>query len=206
MMVGKFEAYFETLIIGERFKRGVYRPCIETIPSSTVAGFFRENLGIPNLTGVGLIDSGSYERKWIVVSLFDEALHGVSMPVETEYLAPRDGEVRAHLYVSWDDSLNHLKTIKRLPVVMGAWRYKGFGRGVLSFVELYEPEIRPIELKTRLTEKAAKVLGVRRVLAPVYGYLFDSTGPATGRWVRSLFEGSILEGPDFLGEAYRYDT
>jgi hypothetical protein len=205
-MVGRFEVRFTTLIIGERFKRGIYRPCIETIPSSTIAGFFRENFGIHGATGVGGIDSDSYERKWAVAGLFDEALHGVKFPIETEYLAQRNGGIRATLYLRWQESLEYLKEVKQLPVAMGAWRHKGFGRGLLSFVEVFEPTIRLIELKTRLTRPAAQALGVHRVLAPVFGYLFETTGPVTGRWVPSLFEGSIVEGPDFLGETHRYDT
>jgi hypothetical protein len=205
-MIGRFEARFTTLIIGERFKRGTYRPCTETIPSSTVAGFFRENFGIPDAIGVGRIDSGSYERKWAVAGILDKALHGVKFPIETEYLGQRDDGIRVTLYLRWQESLQSLKQIKLCPVVMGAWRNKGFGRGFLSFAELLEPTIQLTELRTRLTQTAAQALGVHRVLAPVFGYLFEATGPTTGRWVPSFFEGSVVEGPDFLGETHRYDT
>jgi hypothetical protein len=204
-MIGRFQARFANLIIGERFKRGIYRPCVETIPSSTVAGFFRENFGIPDTTGAGRIDSSSYERKWVVAGTLDEALHGVKLPIETEYLAQRNGGIRVTLYLGWQKSLESLKHTKDCPVVMGAWRNKGFGRGFVSFKELIEPTIRLTVLRTRLTQTAAQALSVRRVLAPVYGYLFEATGPITGRWVPSLFEGSVVEGPDFLGEAHRYD-
>jgi hypothetical protein len=205
MKIARFDANFSSLIIGERFKRNVYRPCIETVPSSTIAGFFRENFGIQDAVGVGRIDSASYQRRHVVVSLCDNALDGVSMPIETEYLVPRNGAVRASLYLLWHEQLDFLKAVNGLPVAMGAWRNKGFGRGILSFRGFVDYWIGPVELRTRLTERAGAALGVRRILAPAYGYLFESTGPATGRWVRSLFEGSIVEGPDFLGERYRYD-
>lgn len=128
------------------------------------------------------------------------------MPIETEYLAPRNGAVCASLYLLWDERFGFLKDIKHLPVVMGAWRYKGFGRGTLSFCNSFEPRIIALELKSRVTERAAKALGICRILAPVYGYLFESTGVAAGQWARSLFEGSIVEGPEFLGESYPYDV
>lgn len=205
MKIAGFDAHFSSLIIGERFKRRLYRPCIETVPSSTITGFFRENFGIQDAVGVGQIDSASYQRRRVVVSSFDNALDGVSMPIETEYLVPRNGAVRASFYLLWHDQLDFLKSVNDLPVAMGAWRNKGFGRGVLSFRGLVDYRVGPVELRTRLTESAGKALGVRRIVAPAYGYLFEPTGPATGRWVRSLFEGSIVEGPDFLGERYRYD-
>jgi hypothetical protein len=206
MKIAQFEADFASLIIGERFKRAVYRPCIDSIPSSTIAGFFRENLGVQDAVGIGRIDSASYQRRHVVASLFDNALDGVSMPIETECLVPRNGTVRASLFLLWHDDLDFLKTVKDLPIAMGAWRNKGFGRGTLSFHGLVDFRVTAVELRTRLTERAASALGIRRVVAPVYGYLFEPTGTAIGRWVRSLFEGSVVEGPDFLGERYRYDV
>jgi hypothetical protein len=206
MAIAKFEAFLESLIIGERFKREIYRPCLETIPSSTIAGFFRENLGLMDAMGVGIFQPGSYERRWTVGALTDKALQGASLPIETEYLAPVNGLIKASIYLVWNGPESCLASVRDMSVVMGAWRYKGFGRGRLSFRMVFDPPIVPVTMKTRLTAKAAAALGVRRVIAPVFGYLFESTGPLTGHWTRSLFEGSVVEGPEFLGERYIYDV
>lgn len=206
MRVARFAARFASLIIGERFKRGTYRPCLETIPSSTIAGFFRENFGFADAAGVGIMQPGSYRRLWTTGSLWDKALQSVSLPIETECLAPVDGEIQASIYLAWDKPETPLAVIQEMPVVIGAWRYKGFGHGILSFRELSNPLIVPVTMQTRVTEKAASALGVRRVIAPAFGYLFESTAPLTGHWARSLFEGSVVEGPDFLGRRHPYDV
>ena len=43
----------ESIIIGERFKGGILRPCQTTIPSSTIDGAFKHYLGI-EVKAVGL--------------------------------------------------------------------------------------------------------------------------------------------------------
>jgi hypothetical protein len=43
-----------------------------------------------------------------------------------------------------------------------------------------------------------KEFGIREVLRPIYGYLFEPEGIAGGKYVLALFEGSVVQGPRCL--------
>ena len=47
------EVNTQAIAIGERIKGGTFRPCIETIPTSTLKGSFRDNFGLIDALAIG---------------------------------------------------------------------------------------------------------------------------------------------------------
>jgi hypothetical protein len=54
------------------------------------------------------------------------------------------------------------------------------------------------ELQTRISEKYTLRFGIEEVIKPIYGYLFEPTNNVSGRYVRALYDGSVIKGYYFL--------
>lgn len=187
----------DILCIGERFKKGLVRPCVKTIPYSTITGALRQEvLGIPSWAdkghAVGCIDE--YEEITFVGGPRD-AVTGVSkLPLTTQALANVEGRV----YVIRDEHTKGLPS--ELQFTMGALKSKGFGR-VRLVRESDEPKDHESclgYLNTRIPEALLGVFGITDVRKPIYGYLFKPTSATGGVWVRALFEGAIVKAPALL--------
>jgi len=97
-----------------------------------------------------------------------------------------------------------IRTEEQLPEVfeltMGAMKSQGFGH--CRFRRVGPAAIEPVRgrLRTRLPLERQGDFEIQKVIAPVYGYLFEPTSPVTGEYVLSLFEGSRVVGPKCLVE------
>ena len=188
----------DILCIGERFKKGLVRPCVKTIPYSTITGALRQEvLGVPSWDdkghACGCLDK--YKEIMLVGGPRD-TITGVSkLPLTTQALV----EVKGRVYIVFDEVTKDLPF--RLDFSMGALKSKGFGR-----VSLIRETNEPIEsrepcighLNTRIPEDLLGVFGITQVKKPVYGYLFKPTSDNGGVWVRALFDGSIVEGSSHI--------
>lgn len=204
MKLLKLELKIDSIIIGERVKGGIYRPCLETIPTSTVQGTFKYHLGL-DLKGAGFFISGTYEVKDFTYSIKDKFLEVAKMPIITSCLYPKGGEkIKAIIYIKHDISIDK-GNFQNLKLTIGALKSKGFGKAEVINVEEIESNIKQGLLKVRVLESESSSLGIS-VISPVYGYLFCVENPVSGIYKRALIEGSLVKAPEvFLKEVTFYD-
>lgn len=204
MKLLKLELNIDSIIIGERVKGGIYRPCLETIPSSTVRGAFKYHLGM-DLKGVGFFIPSTYEVRDFTYSVKDKFLEVAKMPIISSCLYPKGGEkIRAVIYIIYDGSFDK-NIFQNLKLAIGALKSKGFGKAEVVNVEEIDSKIRQGLLNVRILESEASSFGIT-VLSPVYGYLFYVENSVSGIYKRALFEGSLVRAPEiFLKEATFYD-
>ncbi|MGC8979301.1 hypothetical protein [Caldisericum sp.] len=200
----KLDVEIDFIILGERIKGGIYRPCLETIPSSTIKGAFRNYLGI-EITGVGKFVKNSYQIKDFVYCVKDKYLEISKMPFVTEYLAPKEEErIKAEIYIVKNGMITP-ELFKNLEFSIGALKSKGFGKTKVVNVEEIESHIKQGKLNIRIFEDEAGLFNIT-VISPVYGYLFYPTNLISGVYKRALFEESLVRAPEvFLKEATFYD-
>jgi len=204
MKLLKLNLDIDSIIIGERVKGGIYRPCLETIPSSTVQGVFKYHLGL-DLKGVGFFNIGTYEIRDITYSVKDKLLEIAKMPIISSCLYPSgNGKIKAVIYLIKNGSIDK-SFFQNLTLTIGALKSKGFGKAKVINIEEIEAEIKQGLLNVRVFEDEASIFGIK-TLSPLYGYLFYVENPICGVYKRALFEGSLVRAPEvFLKEATFYD-
>jgi hypothetical protein len=198
----------QAVAIGERVKGGTFRPCIETIPTSTLKGSFRDHFGLQNVKAIGFFRKETYEKTIFTYSPFDTLLQTSKVPISLEYLKPKEGfsMVIADIHAVKDETAE--KLIKYLPaeVSIGALKSKGFGKCEIRHVGEVKPALKVGYLKGRLLEEESESFGIVEIIKACYGYLFYPTSRVSGMYKRALFEGSIIKGPEILiEEVYEYD-
>ncbi len=209
----KLRLTIKAVAIGERVKRGTFRPCVETLPTSTMMGCLREHFGLEDVVAIGFFDHNTYQKKLFTYAPFDAAIGTAKLPLTIEYLAPAKGrqEIVAAVYVAATEQTRRVFANQvSHTVTIGALRSKGFGQCQLWFESEIQPERRVGYLRGNLRESDAPAFGIdvqRDVIRPCYGYLFRPDGYRIGgQYERALFAETILEGPDFLiGKEYPYD-
>lgn len=204
-----FELKTQGIAIGERVKGGVFRPCIETIPTSTLKGAFRIHFGLEDAVAIGFFKEGTYEKSTFTYAPFDTLLRTAKLPVTLEYLKPgrNSSVIHADIYVPKNRELEVLTRSVPTEIFLGALKSKGFGRCQIRYVDEVEPDIKVGYLKGRLLEEECRVFGISKIIKSCYGYLFYPISPITGIYKKALFEGSVIEGPEILieKEEYEYD-
>lgn len=197
----------EMLCIGERVKKGTFKPCITTIPCSTISEALNAHLEREDIFALGFFDDKYLsemdkrkKRGLMVTAPKDSVLLVSKLPLTTEYLI----EAKGKIFIKALKGLN--ETLKKHPnFQMGALKSKGLGNCYVEFKRVLEEEdLKPVEgkLKTRIYEDkdTLAILGIKEIFKPIYGYLYKKTGPVSGYYQRSLFEGSVLRGPKFILE------
>lgn len=204
MKLLKLDLDIDSIIIGERVKGGIYRPCLETIPSTTVKGAFKYTLGV-DVRGVGFFKAGTYEIRDFSYSVKDKYFEVAKMPIVSSCLYPANGEkIKAEIYLTKYDAID-INIFQKLTLTMGALKSKGFGKSKIVKFEEIEVEIIQGLLKARILESDSSLFGIT-VISPVYGYLFYPQNPVSGVYKRAIFEGSIVKAPQvFLKEVTFYD-
>ena len=202
-----YEYQLESLamILGERFKGGVFRPSSKVLRYSQITGALKAKLGIQDIHAVGIIEK--YNIDFFVYSPQDKAAGRSKIPLMAEVLT----DVRARVYIASPTDLP-----EELFLRIGALATKGFGESHLKLVRVIEvSELRKSigetsrilsdgglpELATRLPfrEEVYKgVFGISRIIKPIYCYMFYPTSPTTGYYELSLKEGSIVIAPSIL--------
>lgn len=203
-----FELETQAIAIGERIKGGVFRPCIETIPTSTLKGSFRDYFGLADASAIGFFRERTYEKDTFTYAPFDAFLGTAKLPIFLEYLKPTNGTkaVIADIYVVKNGMTETLSKISPTEIFLGALKSKGFGRCYLTYIGEVKPNHKVGYLKGRLLEEECNIFGISKVIKSCHGYLFYPTSEIRGVYKKALFEGSIIEGPDILiEEEYKYD-
>ncbi|CAB3287438.1 conserved protein of unknown function [Methanocaldococcus lauensis] len=196
------ELYLEidSIIIGERIKGGVYRPCQELIPSSTIEGAIKHYFGV-EVPAVGIFEKGSYEFDEFVYSVRDRVFETSKLPIFTEYLKPKNGDkIKAKVYIpikkAEEKGLNK-EILESVEFQMGALKSRGFGWTKIVDVKEIESEIKQGFLNVKLFEDEAIDFGIE-IISPIYGYLFKPKNFVCGVYKRALFPGSLVKAPDVL--------
>ncbi len=231
----KFGFSSDLLILGERFKKGQYRPVITTIPYSQITGALQAKFGNSKNAGKSrqihacghfdFKDETEFREnhiKTLTYSPRNRSIETSIIPIYTEYLYNVEGEV----YLKENEDVKEILSQKgEISFWMGGLKSKGFGKCILKFKEI-DPcaDSREGELNTRLplfklndadfeagkedidklveegkpTRFLHDVFGIERVKTANFGYLFEPISETDGKYVLSLFEGSIVEAPGFL--------
>jgi len=203
-----FKLRTQAVAIGERVKGGTFRPCIETIPTSTLKGAFKEQLGPEDVVAIGFFDKETYEKALFTYSPFDVVLNTSKLPITIEYLKPKKGSntVVADIFMPKNEVAESLITSMPTNISIGALKSKGFGRCEIRYEAEVTPELKVGYLKGRLLEDEKESLGIVKIIKASYGYLFYPKDKITGVYKRALFEGSIIKGPEIVIDgAYEYD-
>jgi len=193
------------MILGERFKGGVFRPSSKVLRYSQITGALRAELGIQDIHAVGVIERFSID--FFIYSPQDKVAGRSKIPLMAEVLT----DVRARVYIA-----STIDLPEELFLRIGALATKGFGESHLKLVRVIEvselkksiEETRRIlregglpELATRLPlreEVYRGVFGISKIIKPIYCYMFYPTSPTTGYYELSLKEGSIVLAPSIL--------
>ena len=204
----------QAVVIGERVKKGTFRPCVETLPTSTLMGCFYEHFGLKETVAIGFFQPASYRKEIFTYAPFDVCLLTAKLPLTVEHLVPAIGRmhIEGEVYVATTPEAKTVFSPGQGPwsMTLGALRSKGFGQCSLEYVQEISPTRRVGYLRGHLRETDAQAFGIdlaQDLVRPCYGYLFrPDLNRVGGRYERALFADTILTGPDFLiGEEYTYD-
>ena len=210
MSFWEYEVSAETLLIGERIKKGTFRPVVpmsengyRPLPYSTAVGALREYLGLSfdaPVHATGYITKGTEES--LVIAPRDNVTGVAKLPITIQYLSG----VKGKLFILVDERTNKLP--EEFDLVMGGMRYKGFGLCRLTRQgRPMDPESAQGKLLTRIPEKALGNFGIEMKAGHYgpyrWGYLFKPTSETGGVYVKALFEGSEVKAYKFLLEVKR---
>ena len=199
----------DSVIVGERFKGGTFRPCQTTIPSSTIEGALKHYFGV-EVPAVGFFEENTYEFDEFTYSVRDKFLNASKMPITTAYLKPKGihRKIKAKVYIPYDKGVSLKDELKGAEFQIGALKSKGFGKSKIVEVKDIESEIKQGILKVKVFEEEAGEFGIQMPpISPVYGYLFKPDKFSIGGiYKRALFPGSLVKAPEvLLREVTYYD-
>jgi hypothetical protein len=188
-----YELVSGMLCLGERNKKGTFRPTVTTIPYSQITGALRAKFGREeDIQAVGILVI-PVKKEYLIYSPRNKISNVSKIPLTIEYLQNAKGVI----YLPKNERTEMLPP--EVIISMGAFKHRGFGESKLSNKKIIETcEIKRGVLSTRIPEEKLGVFDVRKIIKPVYGYLFKPTSETSGVYVRSLFEGSEIAGPAFL--------
>lgn len=177
--------------MGERIKKGQFRPTVTTIPYTQITGALKAIFGDKEIHAVGHLEN--YEKNYLTYSPRDRTLNTSKLPLYIEFLT----NVQGRVYILIEDFPDE----DEIEITMGALKSKGFGRCVLRRIgNIDELGIMRGTLNTRIPEELKDIFVIKKIIKPRYGYLFKPTSETSGVYVLSLFEGSEVVGPRFLLE------
>jgi len=201
----QYELTSNLLCLGETVKSDILKPCCKTIRYSSITGAIRKIFGNEDIHAVGYLeDNEDYNQINILIhSPRDRNVNSSKFPLQVEFLS----NVKGKVYIPVTNNLTKLPD--EFEIRMGALLSKGFGLCKLVFQKIisekdeeseiiYNPVPEKYVLNVRIPEKQSSMFNIKSVVIPVYGYLFQPIGIESGIYVRSLFEGSIVQGPVFL--------
>jgi len=183
----------ETLCIGERIKKGTFRPTVMTIPYTTITGALKSYFGGEEIHGVGCIES--YDSKdYLTYSPRDRRTGVSKIPISLEFLV----NVRGHVYILKNKETENLPD--KFEMRIGALRVKGLGCTQFiknSVIEVDKNQLEYGELNTRIPQEHLDKFLIKPI-KPIYGYLLKPVSLSEAVYVKSLFEGSEVFAPWFL--------
>jgi len=187
----KFQS--ETLCVGERIKKGTFRPTVITIPYTTITGALKSHFGRSEIHAVGnIVSYGS--KEYLTYSPRDRMIGVSKLPISVEFLTA----VRGNIYILKTEDTEDFPD--RIEIKIGALRVKGLGFTVLiknGIIETNERQVDIGELNTRIPIEHLNSFLIKPI-KPRYGYLLKPLSFSEAIYVLSLFEGSEVYAPRFL--------
>jgi len=187
----------EALCLGERIKKGTFRPTITTIPYSQITGALKSVVGKNDIHATGCI-TNSPKKEYLTFSPKDNITNVSKIPITVELLTDVEGRV----YIVKNQAYNLPSSIE---LVMGALRTRGLGNCTINKVGEIDLSTREARIRntgngllnTRIPIEHLDKFNVRSI-RPRYGYLFKPTSLTSGIYVLSLFENSEVNAPRVL--------
>ncbi|MCD6219997.1 hypothetical protein J7K43_06410 [Candidatus Calescamantes bacterium] len=201
----------DSIIIGERFKGGTFRPSQDTIPSSTIEGALKHYFGV-EVPAVGFFEENtyneesSYEFDEFTYSVRDKFLNVSRMPITTVYLRPKEknGKIEAKVYIPYDIGVSLKNELIGTEFQLGALKSKGFGKSKIVEAKEVESKVNQGILKVKVFEEETEEFGIEPI-SPIYGYLFKPDKFSIGGiYKRALFPGSLVKAPEVLLKEVTY--
>ena len=183
----------ETLCVGERIKKGTFRPTVMTIPYTTITGALKTHFGGEEIHAVGCVESYDF-KDYLTYSPRDRKIGVSKIPISLEFLV----NVRGHVYILKNKETENLPD--KFEMRIGALRVKGLGYTQFiknGIVEVDESRLEYGELNTRIPLEHLDKFLIKPV-KPVFGYLLKPISLSEAVYVKSLFEGSEVYAPRFL--------
>lgn len=187
----------EALCLGERIKKGTFRPTITTIPYSQITGALKSVLGMADIHATGCI-TNEPKKEYLTFSPKDNITNVSKIPITVEFLVNVEGRI----YIAKNPTYNFPSSIE---LVMGALRTRGLGNCIMNRIGEIDFSTREARimntgtglLNTRIPIEYLDKFSVRSI-RPRYGYLFKPTSMTSGVYVLSLFENSEVNAPRAL--------
>lgn len=198
----------DLLYIGERIKKGTFKPSISPIaskyksgnrtngilplPYSTITGAIKAVLGDKkDIHAIGKIVK--YKKGYMAVAPYDTALNTAKLPITIEYLADVEGEI----YIKKTSDFSSTGLLEN-EFYLGGLKSKGFGRCEIIAGKEIEPEItgKGVFLSRIYYEDSIlRQFGINKenIIKPYFGYLFKKTSNFDGYYQKSIFENTIIK-------------
>lgn len=186
----KLEA--DTLCLGERIRGAIFRPCLKVLTYTSLVGALKARFPQPyrKLHAVGRFISNGPNTNLREIMTFSPRDRGCELsvvPLAIEYLA----NVHAEVFILKNDFT--IRFPSSFTLHLGAMKSKGFGQCTMKRIGEREFS-RPRQglLAVRLPDDANihSEIQIRRVISPIFGYLFQPASGGTGSYIRSIFEGT----------------
>ena len=146
----------DMLCMGERIKKGQFRPTVTTIPYSQITGALKAVFGDKEIHAVGYFPFNNEQEfrgthtQILTYSPRDRAINTSIIPLYIEYLADVEGRV---FIAETEDIRDELESNESISIYMGAFKSKGFGSCTLKYrrkISEEDLDIREEELNTRI--------------------------------------------------------
>ena len=158
----------DLLCMGDRIKKGQFRPTVATIPYSQISGALKAVFGDKDIHAVGYFPFNNEQEfrgkhtQILTYSPRDRAINTSIIPLYIEYLADVEGRV---FIAETEDIRDELESNESISIYMGAFKSKGFGRCTLrdrKKISEEDLDIREGVLNTRIpiAKKAKDMKGI----------------------------------------------
>lgn len=185
----------DALCLGERIRGSVFRPCLQVFTYTGLVGALKARFPHPTRKLHAIGRFLNKEKNLLIFSPRDRGRETSAIPLEIEYLS----NVQADLFVEKNDFT--VTWPERFILRLGAMKSKGFGDCRITKIAERRPaapQSGKLAMRVPQDSDVLSALGVARVNAPVYGYLFHPVHGGIGHYERALFEGSEVEADPIL--------
>lgn len=185
----QYEMQADLLCIGESMRGSVYRPCLEVVPCTTLAGAFKARFPHQNRRVYAACHLLHYQKNTLTYAPRERHAGYSKIPLQIEHLV----NVTARVFIQKNDWTKDFP--ESFELHMGALKQQGFGlcRFQLERDLLAEnPTEGTLAVRLLDNDTTRNAYQIRNPKCPRYGYLFVPDHGMRGHYERALFEGSVV--------------